>query len=226
MTNTTQPARFDTVIALSIAAVSIMEAIIVALAAFSSEAATDAQRSALIASINREKADVSAHTQLFHDLRAYTDYRLLVALSNEIEADAQDAEDRGENVYASQLRDEAQVHRAAANSINSYYAGAYVLEDETFDEQTFVQDEILFDQSLNDHDPSDDIEQARLFLNRGTLLTTAVAGLAVALFFFILAQISKRKIRYVWFGLGALISVCGLVSLTTFEVLRGMGALS
>jgi len=34
MTNTTQPARLDAVIALSIAAVSIMEAIIVALAAY------------------------------------------------------------------------------------------------------------------------------------------------------------------------------------------------
>ena len=226
MTDTTQPARFDTVIALSIAAVSILEAIIVALAAFSSEAATDAQRSALIASINREKADVSAHTQLFQDMRAYTDFRLLAALANEIEADALDAEDRGEHEYAARLRDEAQVQRAAANSIKRYYAGAYVLEDETFDEQTFVQDEIQFDQLVNDHDPSDDIEQARLFLNRGSLLTTAVAGLAVALFFLILAQISRRKIRYVWFGLGAMISVCGLVALATFEILRGMGALS
>lgn len=202
MSNTTQPAKFDTVIALSIAAVSILEAIIVALAAFSSQAATDAQRSALIATINREKADVSAHTQLFQELRAYTDFRLLVALANEIEIDAQDAENRGEHEYAAQLRDEALVQWAAANTINRYYENVYVMEDETFDEQTFVQDAIQFDQLVNDHDPSDDIEQARLFLNRGSLLITAVVSLAVALFFLILAQISRRKIRYVWFGLG------------------------
>lgn len=220
MENVPQPARFDTIVALSIAVVSVVSAVLVGVATLSSEVASDAERSALIASINREKADVSAHTELFQDMRAFAEFRALDALARETDAEAAEAEQRGEIEAATRLRDEAQANRAAADSMSAYFASAYLLDENSFDEETFVADVLQFEQSVNDLDPTDDVSKAEVFLNRGALISASVAGMTVSLFLLILAQISKRKIRYVWYAAGMFVGVCGLIAVIGIEIAR------
>ncbi|MFQ5409163.1 MAG: hypothetical protein ACE5FI_12180, partial [Anaerolineales bacterium] len=133
---------------------------------------------------------------------------------------AAEAEQRGEIEAATRLRDEAQANRAAADSMSAYFASAYLLDENSFDEETFVADVLQFEQSVNDLDPTDDVSKAEVFLNRGALISASVAGMTVSLFLLILAQISKRKIRYVWYAAGMFVGVCGLIAVIGIEIAR------
>lgn len=219
----TQSKNLDTAIAIAIAVISLVGALVAALAVSDTNTASGALEDAVFATVDREKANVIANTWMFQDLRAYVQHERLAALAQNTEAAAAEAEVRGDAALAKSLRDQAKSLRISATAEAKFYNAQYVLPDGSFDETTFIAHQLRFESRNHDVNPDDNMEAAKSYFSRGESLIVSVAGLAVSITFLILAQIvTAPKLRQGWFWLGVLVFV-GMMIYTFGAVwLRGL----
>ncbi len=202
----------DTAIAIAIAVVSLVAALLAAMAVTDSGAASGALEDVIFATVNREKADVIAHTWMFQDLRAFVQHERLVSLVESTEAAAGAAEARGEKTLAKSLRDQAKALQISAESAADFYSAEYVQADGSFDETAFLEQQMRFEARNHDINPDDDLAAARVYFTRSSSYIISVAGMGVSITFFILAQIAVNpKLRWWWFWAGAGMFVLTLI---------------
>ena len=194
--------RFETIIALTIAIVSLIAAYIGGWSALTEGAAGGAQFNGVIAAVNLEKAKVTSNTWMFQDLRAYAEYQRLSTLAEVTTADAVAAQEVGDYAVAQSMRQQALAYRTAANAAGTFFANEYVLEDGSFDEQQYLEHQMRFEVRNRDVDPDDDYEEAVMLYEEAFSLVIVVRGLAIAITLMIMAHITKSKLRYAWFAGG------------------------
>jgi len=194
--------HFETIIALTIAIVSLIGAFLGGWSALTESEASGAQFNGVIAAVNREKAQVTSHTWMFQDLRAYTKYQRLSTLADVTTADAVAAQGVGDVAQAQSLRQQALAYRTAANAAGTFFASEYVLPDSSFDEELYLEHQMRFEVRNRDVDPEDDYQEAVDLLEDSFVLVVVIRGLAVAITLMIIAHITHSKLRYAWFAGG------------------------
>ncbi len=191
--------RFEIIIAITIAIVSLIAAYLGGWSALIESEATGARVSGVIATVNREKAKVTSSTWMFQDLRAYAEYQRLSTLAEVTTADAVAAQELGDVAGAQSLRQQALAYRTAANAAGTFFAQEYVNADGSFDEETYLEHQMRFEVRNRDVDPEDDYQDAVELSEQAYSLVIVIRGLAIAITLLIIAHITKSKLRYAWF---------------------------
>lgn len=197
--------RFETIIAITIAIVSLIAAYIGGWSALIESEATGARVSGVIATVNREKAKVTSSTWMFQDLRAYAEYQRLSTLAEVTTADAVAAQELGDAAGAQSLRQQALAYRTAANAAGTFFAEEYVNADGSFDEETYLEHQMRFEVRNRDVDPADDYQDAVELSEQAYSLVIVIRGLAISITLLIIAHITKSKMGLVWYGLGMIV---------------------
>jgi len=208
---------FETIIALTIAIVSLIAAFIGGWSALTESAASGAQISGVIATVNREKAKVTSHTWMFQDLRAYAEHQRLSTLAEITTADAVAAQEQGALEQAQSLRQQALAYRTGASAAGTFFAGEYVNPDGSFDEETYLEHQMRFEVRNRDVDPDDDYDEAVALFEEAFTLVIVIRGLAIAITLLILAHITKSKLRYSWFA-GGLAVFAGFMAYMAYSL--------
>ncbi len=190
---------FDTVVALTIACVALFGVYFTGFVRGVGGKGSGALTTALAATINREKANVTAHTWLFQDLRAHSAYRMLIALADATEADAAAAEASGQPTLAASLRDEAQNYRTNAEAETGFFSASYVLPDNTFDEKSFLDHQIRFESRNRIVNPAGLFKKAEFQFARRKELDYALLGIGATFLFLVFSERIKTRIRYTWY---------------------------
>lgn len=199
--------RFETIITLTIAVVSVVMAFIGGWSSLTDDEASGAMKSGISAAINREKASVISHTWMFQDIRAYTEHQRLNTLVEVTTADAEAARLQGDDQQARALGQQVLSYRTEARAFGTFFAEEYVLPDGSFDEEQYLQHQMRFEVRNLDVNPEDDFQEALVVYDHAFTMVIVIRGLAVSVTALILARITKGRLRFGFYWLGLLVFI-------------------
>ncbi len=226
MTSESKPDRFQAFVSVSIAVISILGAIMGAVASWSYSQASDALREGTVASINREKITIQAYSDMFFELRSLAEYKIQITLALETAREAEIAWENGDYARAVTLMDRAKGYYSAseASQIITPDSDKYQARDGIFDEELYIADSMYESSNISELDTKDedDLEIAENYFALTQTLIGSIIALSITLIFFTLAEIFESKIRYIWFILGIFAlgsSLCYLIAIGIFPFL-------
>jgi hypothetical protein len=171
----------------------------------------DAQDNAVTAAVNRQQTSIIAHTWLYQDLRAYAEYQRLTALTSTTETEAESAQTLGDEVRANTLREQSQEYQTAAAAKSTFFSSQYVLDDDSFDQERFLADQLRFEsRNLDTTDPELGFQAAEKASVRLGALNAATYGFALVAAFLVIASLNEKRLRLLWLGGAVLILVFDL----------------
>lgn len=202
--NDSTGSRFQIIMAIFIAFVTVVGAVIAWQAALLSEQASDADFSSTVAIINREQALTIGTARGYQRYRAYTAYTINRTLATELK----DAEDTPE----------IEAERMNANndliSNLSYIDTRFLDQDGYYDLERDFKTNLADARLENELDPSGFFDEAGRVRQKVNILIQDFIVLAIALFFFTFAETlhSKRRfLRYTLALLGLVTLVIGII---------------
>ncbi|RMF31030.1 MAG: hypothetical protein D6759_10780 [Chloroflexi bacterium] len=208
------PPRFQTLIAVLIAMVTVTGAIVAWRAATISSEADDAEREGLLSTIVRERVDATNRTWLYNDLRTFALYTEYQALADRLAQDAQAHREAGDEDEADRLAQEAERYRLLSDNLRRFLFEGYITSEGTYDANAFLARRWAEAAREADLEPQDDLALADTLRLRAQRLVGGTIFLAAALLLLTLAQISRSGLRYLFLAGGVtlyLIVLSGLL---------------
>ncbi|MBC8505693.1 MAG: hypothetical protein ISR58_07650 [Anaerolineales bacterium] len=169
------------------------------------------EKKAIAASINREQAYVIAHTWMLQDLRAYAEYNRLNDLATITEAEAEMAFARGDEERADVLQEKVQEYRTAANAKATFFSEEYILPGGSFDEESFLTNQMRFESRNLDTNPQKNFEMAQQIIDKSSVLVTGIYLLSFVVVSLIFARVIKSNWRYLWVGVASVILIIDII---------------
>jgi len=206
--------RFQTLIAVLIAMVTVTGAIVAWRAATISSEADDAEREGLLSTIVRERVDATNRTWLYNDLRTFALYTEYQTLADRLAQDAQAHREAGDEDEADRLAQEAERYRLLSDNLRRFLFEGYITSEGTYDANAFLARRWAEAAREADLEPQDDLALADTLRLRAQRLVGGTIFLAAALLLLTLAQISRSGLRYLFLAGGVtlyLIVLSGLL---------------
>ena len=207
--------RFQTLIAVLIAMVTVTGAIVAWRAATIGSEADDAEREGLLSTIVRERVDATNRTWLYNDLRTFALYTEYQALADRLAQDAQDRREGGDDEEADRLEREAERYQALADNLRRFLFEGYITSEGTYDADAFLARRWAEAAREADLEPQDDLARADTLRFRAQQLVGGTIFLAAALLLLTLAQISRSGLRYLFLTGGLVLYLVVLGGLLT-----------
>jgi hypothetical protein len=196
--------RFEAFLAICIAVATVVGAVLAARAAVYNDAANDADQAGLSSAIDLALTQSSVEAQRAQNLSAFLQFAQHRRLAELISAQM-DQIDSTSELWAQLDRESSTEWNKAINSRYFFDANFYDKFSNTFDQQAFVDGQLAEAASLKDLNPDPDFSQADDNRATAAQLLGLIAGLAVALLCFAIANVLNNRLRYALAGLGVLI---------------------
>jgi hypothetical protein len=206
--------RIKTVVAVLLAAVTVMGAVVAWRAAVAGDEAGNADFSGLAATLNSEEARALNSITGYEDLRAYTDYVRYNETGNAL-ADA--LADAPEDEQAALERQMREAWDLATEIQDRFFENRYVNADGTYDLAREL-DELWADDTLDkDMFPEPHFTRSDRLRAKSTSLVSILIALGAALVLFTLANMLTKAIRYILVAGGTLILLGSVVAVIIIE---------
>lgn len=203
--------KFKSFVAVLVAVVTVLGATTACLASVAVSNAGDMDFSGLDASIRAQKADIINTIKAYEHYRAFTTYKRydeLGYLLYDPNADEQTA------LRNRALQDEAW---GVASGLTSFFIARYINSDGQYDLERELQEEWAYDAQTQDLNAVPYFVQSDAERNRSSFLTANMITFAVSFWFLTVAQITEKKIKYLWAGLGILFALAGIAGILIGE---------
>lgn len=204
--------NFKSWIAIFTAIVTVLGAMAACLASSALSNASDADFSGLDASIRAQKAEIINYVNAYEHYRAFTSYVRYNELGNLMyDPNADPNADP-----AAAARDGAmqrEVWGIASGISSIFFSPRYINSDGEYDLQRELQEAIAQDSQDEDLNPDPYFAESDHQRSRSSFLTGDMIVLAVSFWFFSLAQITEKKIKYVWAVMGVLAALAGILGI-------------
>jgi hypothetical protein len=212
-----KPDRFQVVMAVLIALVTLIGAALASRAALVSSLSGDADFAGVAASLNAEEALAVNTTTMYGNYRAYTAYVRYNELGNLISNDLENVTDE---TKSAQLTSEMNTDWSLAVTVNDFFPARYLNRDGNYDTEREMGESWAEAAMKNDVYPEPYFAAADALRLKASHLLTVIILFIGAVWFFSLAQGLRHPVRYVLAigGLGLALLAAALAVIE--EVLR------
>lgn len=208
-----RPAWLDikSVIAILIGIVSVTGAVVTWRAAVLAELATDKDRQAVAETVLRQRNAASSEIVLEAENLAFARYRADLSLADQLDAEADGLERAGDDERATQLRNDATVHRRVAEELSLVRDfGDYVITDDagnpvSLDVERRRDDLLRGDTAASQVDPKRTIAQADDLRERSQRLVGWIVVFVGGVVLLTIAQLVGNRILRVGFAGAAVV---------------------
>jgi hypothetical protein len=219
--------RLETLIPILIAVVSVITAIVVWRATMLRSDATDVERGGIIDTLKAEAAMSENLAYLYQQEADHARTHLLIqAQVNYLRQQAADfAAIEGAEAVAAVLNSEADalllVDQGSTGAVPLVADPRYRREDGTFDLDARLADLTAEYPDLAALDPESQFAKADRSNDHALALGLAIIGFALALFALTLAQITKRRIRWLFLVVGVVLAAIAIAGVVGLEITAG-----
>ncbi len=208
---------FKIIVAFLIAIVSIAGAVLAYRITIAAGEAADADVAGIVSSMNIHQARVASEAELYRDLGAYLQVRIHDQLSRGLieQRDQYPTDDP----VRSELWDEAWTETFVAETYwdKIFLRPEHLQPDGSYDEQAALDISIAHRALESDFNREGHFAEADRLRTRVLRFMIVAFVLAVALFFYSLAEVVTHRIKYLFVGLGSVIFVVALVAMVVIE---------
>lgn len=220
--------RFETGVTILIALVSTIIALTAAQSAVLNGDAVDAQHNGVLAKINLERTNGDAYVWLAQNQRIFAKYQTNQTLYDLTETAATTAVGAGRAAHGSRLYLEAATYLEDRNVARDFLDPAYLVQDADgqytgIDASNFLQDQQQRAAVYQDIDFTDDYEEADQARYDSGAMAISLVALFVAMLFLTWAQITRSTLKWVWLGLGSLVTIMTLGIYALSALLKMLG---
>jgi hypothetical protein len=212
-----KPERFNAIASVMIAVVTVLGAAVACLASGASNRAGNKDFDGLTAAINAEETIISNAVTVYEHFQAYVAYQRYNELGNLLFDEAANAPDPATAEALDRQRRE--VWGLAQGLQFTFFPPRYLDPDGSYDTQRELDEEFAEAAQQKDITPGPHFEEADNLRFKANVLTSLLIVLAIAFWFFTVAQAIKNRLKYL-FGFGGFaFTFMGLVLLLIVEVL-------
>ncbi|MBL8063303.1 MAG: hypothetical protein JNK32_09810 [Anaerolineales bacterium] len=202
--------NFKSWMAVLTAIVTVFGATAACLASGAVSSAGDADFAGLDASIRGQKAEIINYINAYEHYRAFTTYIRYNELGNLMYDPTEDVNSET-NIRNGALQREAWGLASGISAV--FFSPRYINADGQYDLERELQEALAQDAQNEDIDANPYFEDSDHFRKRSAYLTADMILLAIAFWFFTLAQTTEKNIKYLWAGLGILVGLAGVVGI-------------
>ncbi len=213
-------APFKTSVTILIAAVAVTGAFVAWRIAAASGKADAADAQGLAAALNSANTSISIATYLSNNLSFFKSYRQHLTAADLLEKQAKASPDPGRRLF---LRDAARSERNIAATFRSYVDPDYLEFDpsdgsESFDGNRYWEAQLASERALKALDEKPFFAAADGFRSKARRLAAVTIALSAAVFLLAASAITRRRLRYYFAGLAALVFALSCVAAILVEV--------
>lgn len=187
--------NFKSYMAVIVAVVTVLGATTACLASGAVSTAGDMDFAGLDASIRAQKADIINTIKAYEHYRAFTTYKRYDELGYLLSGDQQD---------------EAW---GVAAGLTSFFVSRYINSDGQYELERELQEEWASDAQTEDLNAAPYFERSDAERSRSAFLSANMITFAISFWFLTVAQVTNKKIKYVWAGLGILFGLAGIAGI-------------
>jgi hypothetical protein len=199
-----KPERFNVIMSVMTAVVTVVGAAVACLASGASNAAGNNDFEGLTAAISAQETTIVNNINAYEHYHAYTIYRRYNELGNLLYDEANAATDQA--AFDSLDRQKQEAWGLAQGIQALFFPGRYLDPDGAYNLQRELDEEFAEAAQQKDIVPGPHFEVADTLRLRANLLTGVLIFLAIAFWFFTVAQATKNRLKYL-FGLGGFLFV-------------------
>ncbi len=212
-----KPDRFQTAMAVVIAAVTLAGAALASRTALVGVDAGDEDFYGLAASISAEETKAINTATMYGNYRAYTDYTRYNELGNLISDDLENVTDEAQS---EEMTREMNAAWSLAVAVDYFFPSRYLNRDGNYDSERELGEEWAEAAMKKDLYPEAHFNRADVLRAKESRLLMVIILLTGAVWFFTLAQGLKHAIRYV-LGVGGLgVALVGVAAMFIEELMR------
>jgi hypothetical protein len=218
---TEQSSRFQTMMAILIALVTLLGAALGTRAALISTAAGDEDFYGLAASLSAEETEALNTLTMYRNYRAYAAYTRYNVLGDLV---AKDWEQTSDETQSEALGQAMQTAWAMAVAVNRFFPARYLNRDGRYDPERELGEAWAEAAMKKDLDPQPHFAAANLLRSKVSRLLIIIILLTAAVWFFTLAQGLRHALRYVLAVGGGGLMLVGIAAAVLEELVhRGGG---
>jgi len=183
------PERFKAIASVMIAVVTVFGAGVACRASTVSNSASNADFAGLVAAIKAEEATLTDYVTVYEHYHAYTAYHRYNELGNIM----------GDDPQAATLgQAQREVWGVAQGLQFDFFPSRYLKPDGTYDTQRELDETYADKTQQDDLFPASHFDEADNARTKASLLTGVLIGVAVAFWFFTLAQATGNRLKYLF----------------------------
>lgn len=199
---------FKSNVAVLVAVVTVLGAMAACLATVATSDAGDMDFAGLDASIRAQKAEIINEVIAYEHYRAFTNYIRYDQLGILLyDPNADETTDLRNGALQRELW-------GVASGISSvFFSPRYIDSNGNYDIQRELDEAWAQDSQSEDLDAQPFFDKSDKFRRRSSFLTADMIVFAVSFWFLTIAQVTEKKIKYLWAGLGILFGLAGILGI-------------
>lgn len=202
-----QEDKFKSFVAILVAIVTILGASAACLASVAISSAGDMDFSGVDALIRAQKADIINTIKAYEHYRAFTTYKRYDELGYLL-YDPNADESTAQRYNA--MQDEAW---GVAAGLTNFFIARYINANGQYDLERELQEEWAHDAQTQDLNAAPYFIKSDALRNQSSFLTANMILFAISFWFLTVAQVTNKKIKYAWAGLGILFALAGIAGI-------------
>lgn len=200
--------RFKSTMAVMVAFVTVLGAMAACLATVAASNAGDSDFAGLETAIRAQKAESINQIYAYEHYRAFTDYSRFLELGYLMyDADAEEATALANGVI------QREVWGMASGISSLFFQPRYISSDGTYDIQRELDEEWADDVQNAELNSAPYFEESDHLRKRSSYLTADMIVFAFSFWFLTLAQVTEKKIKFLWASLGVLLGILGIIGI-------------
>ena len=212
-----KPERFKAIASVMIAVVTVIGAGVACLASRDANAAGNADFAGLTAAIAAQETTIVDHVNVYEHYQAYTTYQRYNELGNLLSNEAATSNDPAAVEALSRQKREA--YGLAQGLQFSFFPPRQLNPDGTYNVQRELDEEFAQAAQQQDIVPGPHFDEADALRTRSNFLTGVLIALAIAFWFFTLAQAINSRLKYFFVFGGFAATAVSLLLVLAAEVL-------
>ncbi len=199
--------RFKSTTAVLVAFVTVLGAIVACMATSAASGAANADFAGLNSAIRAQKAEIINEIYAYEHYRAFTDYSRYLELGNLLyDPNATEETSIANGVIQREVW-------GVASGIKSVFFQSRYITGETYDLQRELDEAFAEDSQNEDLNSEPYFEESDRMHRRSSFLTADMIVLAVSFWFLQLAQVTEKRIKYLWLTFGVLLGLGGIMGM-------------
>jgi hypothetical protein len=191
-----------------VAFVTVLGAIVACMATSAASGAANADFDGLNSAIRAQKAEIINEIYAYEHYRAFTDYSRYLELGNLL----YDPNATEETSIANGVI-QREVWGVASGIKSLFFQARYITPEGTYDLQRELDEAIAEDAQNEDLNSDPYFEESDRMHRRSSFLTADMIVLAVSFWFLQLAQVTEKRIKYLWITFGILLGLGGIMGM-------------
>jgi hypothetical protein len=170
--------------------------------------AGDMDFAGLDTSIRAQKAEIINQVNAYEHYRAYTSYTRYIELGSLMYDPNADEQTDLENGAV-----QREVWGIASGIRSTFFSPRYIQPNGDYDVQQELDEAWAEDEQNEDLDAQPYFDKSDRLRRRSSFLTADMIAFAFSFWFFTLAQVTEKNIKYIWATLGIMLGVAGILGI-------------